>query len=123
MKRIVILLLILIPCCLVSAYIGFRFGGVVGRHRVTTTRAVYVTSSLDVLRKIRSGDLPSATSELEYSCFVDSVDVLSDTGWHPPSLHKVFIPFLREYRQSYRTNQAEWTPVERQLEDLLANKQ
>src|SRR5262245_35510804 len=118
MKRLVLLLVLLIPCCLVSAYVGYRFGGLVGSHRVTTARAVYVTCSLDALRKMKAGDLTSATSDLERACFVDSVEVLSDASWNPESLHKVVIPFLKAYRQSYRTNQADWTPVERQLEDL-----
>ncbi len=122
MKRLLLFLVLLIPCCLASSYIGFKFGGVVGQHRATTVQAVYVTCTLDSLRKLRSGDIAGATTNLEHVCFVDALDVLSDSGWQPPSRDKVFIPFIREYRQAYRTNVSVWTPEESKLEALLTDR-
>jgi hypothetical protein len=122
MKRLLLFLVFLIPCCLGSCYIGFKFGGRVGQHRATTVRAVYVTCTLDSLRQLRSGDIVGATTNLEHVCFVDALEVLSDSGWKPPSRDRVFVPFIREYRQAYRTNTAVWTPEERRLEQLLSGR-
>ncbi|NOS68702.1 MAG: hypothetical protein HOP33_02065 [Verrucomicrobia bacterium] len=119
MKRLICFLIILISCCLTSLYIGYHFGFMVGGKRVTTTRAVTLTGDLFVLQKLRTGDFSNATSELEYACFVNSVDVLSDAGWRIPSRRKVVVPLLKAYRQTYRTNQTDWKPVERELEALL----
>jgi Tfp pilus assembly protein PilF len=122
MKRYVLLLVVLIICCLMTAYVGYRVGERVGDNRVTTARAANAVIILDALKRLKAGDVAEATRSLERRCFADAAGVLSDTGWRVEAYQKMGVPSLIAYRESYRTNQADWTPTEQKLEKLLAQK-
>src|SRR6266542_148840 len=122
MKRYVLLPGVLVVCCLTSGYVGYRVGERVGDHRVTTGRAANAVIVLDALEKLKAGDVIEATRTLGRRCFADAAGVLSDTGWRVEAYQKMGVPSLIAYRERYRTNQADWTPMEQKLEKLLAQK-
>jgi hypothetical protein len=122
MKRLIAFSVVLILCCGVAVSVGYLVGKRVGGYRATTARAACAVLSLDAAKKLRAGDLPEATRELERHCFADSVVVLSDVGWRVEAFRKITVPSLKAYRRSYRTNEADWTPMEKELEGLLAHK-
>ena len=122
MKRYLLPFVVLVIFCALSGYIGYRVGERVGDNRVTTGRAANAVMVLDALEKLKAGDVDEATRTLERRCFADAAGVLSDTGWRVEAFQKIGVPTLVAYRQSYRTNQVEWTPMEQKLEKLLAQK-
>jgi hypothetical protein len=122
MKRYLLPFVVLIICCAVSGYVCYRVGERVGNNRVTTGRAASAVLMLDALEKLKAGDVDEVTLALERRCFADAAGVLSDTGWRVEAFQKIGVPSLIAYRQSYRTNQTEWTPMEQKLENLLAQK-
>ena len=118
MKRLVIFACVLILGCLVSGYVGHRMG----RQRVTTFEAGSFISTFDSLEKLRAGDIAAATRTLESQCFASAAGVLSEAGWRSDAVRKIMTPSLTRYRQTYRTNRAEWTPTEERLESLLTQR-
>jgi hypothetical protein len=122
MKRYILLPVALIICCLTAAYLGYLVGDRVGGQRATTARSASALVALDALKKLRAGEVSEVTKNLERKLFADSAEVLSETGWRSEAFKKIMVPSLIAYRKSYRTNQAEWTPMEQKLENLLAQK-
>ena len=109
---------VLVLGCFASGYVGFASG----RQQVATARAASAIVTLDALKKLKAGDLAQATSELEGHCFMDSEEVLSGSGWRSDAFRKIAVPSLVAYRDIYRTNQADWSPIEQRLQILLAQK-
>lgn len=122
MKRYLLFFIVLVIFCAASGYVGYRVGDRIGDNRITTARAANVVMVLDALKKLKAGDVDEATRTLEVRCFADATGVLADTGWRVEAFRKIGVPSLIAYRQSYRTNQAEWTPMEQKLEKLLGQK-
>jgi len=117
-KHLILFLTIFIFGCLVSGYIGYEKGN----QRIITVRIASGLITLDALKKLRAGDVKAATGEIEVRCFADSVGVLSESGWRSDWYRKVEVPALITYRNTYRTNRADWSPMEQRLEILLAQK-
>jgi hypothetical protein len=109
---------VLVLGCLASGYFAYQYG----RQHVVTARASSAIITLDALKKLRAGDLAQATSELESLCFCDSEEALSGSGWRSDAFRKIEVPSLMAYRATYRTNQADWSPMEQRLETLLTQK-
>ena len=122
MKRYLLPLVVLVICCVMSGYVGYCVGERVGNNRVTTGRASNAVIVLDALDRLKAGDVDEATRSLERHCFTAATGVLSDTGWRVEAFQKIGVPLLIAYRHSYRTNKAEWTPIEQKLEKLLAQQ-
>ena len=119
MKHFIWFSIVLVLACLVSSYYGYLDG----RQHVVTARAGSAIISLDAVKRLRSGDVAGATSELENQCFADSVEVLSSSGWRSDAFRKIEVSSLTAYREKYRTNPADWTVTEQRLQVLLAQKQ
>ena len=109
---------VLVLSCLASGYAGY----IHGRQNVVTAHAASAIITMDALKKLKAGDLAKATSELEIECFADSEEALSGSGWRSDAFRKIEVPSLIAYRAAYRTNQADWSPMEQRLEILLAQK-
>ncbi len=101
-----------------SGYIGYKQGS----QKAVTARFFAVVQSLDVLKKVKAGDLAGATSGLESVCFANSLAVLSESGWRSEAFRKIEVPSLKEYRAKYRTNQADWSVTEQLLQVYLEQK-
>jgi hypothetical protein len=81
--------------------------------------------TLDAINKIRAGDITGGTHTVEALCFSSGNIVYGDPlfrhGWYGGFVGKTMIDDLRHYRQTYRTNSLEWTPMEQSLEKHLAS--
>jgi hypothetical protein len=78
---------------------------------------------LDTAKKLRTGKVAEATADQEARCFASAAEVLSESGWRSQAFRKIMDSSLVNYKRTYRTNQADWTPMEQRLENLLAQKQ
>jgi len=81
--------------------------------------------TLDALDKIRAGDITGGTHRVESLCFSSANVVYGDSifrhGFSGGFIGKSMFDDLRHYRQTYRTNSVEWTPMEQSLEKHLAS--
>ena len=118
MKHLIWFSIVFVSGCLVSGYIGYEKAN----QRVVTVRIASGLITLDALKKLRAGDVKGATGEIEVRCFADSVGVLSESGWRSDWYRNTEVPALITYRNAYRTNRADWSPMEQRLEILLAQK-
>src|ERR1035438_8008592 len=118
MKRYIWTGVVVVLACLTSAYFGFHYGS----QHIVTARAGSAIMELDALKNLRSGDTAAAIRELEGSCFMNAAEVLSQSGWRTEAFRKIEVASLASYRAAYRTNQADWSPIEQRLEILLAQK-
>ena len=75
--------------------------------------------TLDQLDKIRAGDVEAGTRSLELFCFSAANNVYNGRPENRIAADALFDD-LRHYRQTYRTNSAEWSSTERDLEKKLA---
>jgi hypothetical protein len=117
MKRIVTFIVILVAACSLCAFVAYRAG--VARGRPLEKGAFIV--SLDALQKLRGGDIGQATRNMEKLCFSSADMFYRDASYQDRMETKTFIQDLTQYRASYRTNRAEWTATEEQLEKHLAS--
>jgi hypothetical protein len=120
-KRVIIISAFLILICTYTSYrLGFRRGY---QRALTLQNATFVTS-LGALDKLRAGDVNSGTERIETICFSSANVVYGDfvfrKGWGGQFDGKSMLDELRRYRQTYRTNTSDWTPLERTLERNLA---
>lgn len=76
--------------------------------------------SFGALQKLRAGDIEGGTRDVERLCFAAADTVY---GGHPETefIAKSFLDEFRHYRQTYRTNSADWTIMEQNLERKLAD--
>ncbi|HEY5914882.1 MAG TPA: hypothetical protein VJA21_30185 [Verrucomicrobiae bacterium] len=72
------------------------------------------------LQSVRAGDIAGATRQMEKFCF-DSAEIAYKDHQPPPydQMSKHLARELLKYRATYRTNSADWDPMERKLEALL----
>jgi len=121
MKRTFIIGLVFIGAIIVTAWasysVGHRRGYELGL--ILEQKGAFV-GSFDALQKIRAGDIDGGTRRTESTCFAAAATVYAG---HPECdfVAKSFLSDFRHYRQTYRTNSAEWTPMEQNLESELAD--
>jgi hypothetical protein len=115
---ILVLLVACAICSLVTYHIAHRRAYLSGQVSMIHQHSK-VTSlvTLEVLRKLRTGDITGGTRVLEVYCFGQS-----EVFYHDPTYHdgQELAPWLLQYRTTYRTNSADWTDMERKLEAQLA---
>ena len=123
MKRVLIISFLLVFIGEVG-YGSYFFGFQRGYHRALILQNGAFVGSLDALDKLRAGDIKAGTERVEALCFASANivygDFVSRNGWAGQFVGKSMLDDLRRYRQTYRTNSAEWTPMERSLERNLA---
>jgi len=124
MKSILIIGVVLVAVC--GAVWGSYFLGYQrGYHRALLLQTGTFVGTLDALDKIRTGDVTGGTQRIEPLCFMSANIVYGDFVFrHDFFGHfvgKSMIDDLKHYRQTYRTNSAEWTPIEQNLEKNLAS--
>ena len=122
MKRAFILLasaLVLAAICITG---GYRLGK--GRERRITNSMIEgsFVNNLTALESLRAGDTASATRKLETHVFMSATLLLNQPNAKHAALD-MFRPNLLTYRHTYRTNPAEWTPMEQKLDQLLSSSQ
>jgi hypothetical protein len=76
--------------------------------------------SLDALQKLRNGDVAGGIGRIETMCFLSANLLLGDSDYSTNPTVKAMATELLAYRSTYRTNRAEWTPVEEQLQELFS---
>lgn len=99
----------------ISSFVAYRAGQ---RHSLGLQKGTLV-GTLSALEDIRRGDIQGATKRIESLCFMSAVVLMADEHYQSDFSVRTFTPTLVSYRQSYRTNQADWTPTEQRLENLL----
>ena len=77
-------------------------------------------ATFDSLQKIRAGDVEAGTKRLESSCFA-AADTVYAGRPETEFIAKSFLTDFRQYRQTYRTNTADWSIMEQNLERKLAD--
>jgi len=121
MKRILINGLVLVVLVCAAAWAGYSIG-----HRrgfelglVLEQKGTFV-GTFDALQKIRAGDVQAGTQRIEHSCFAAADTVYADRP-ETEFVAKTFLDDFRHYRQTHRTNSADWSITEQNLERKLAN--
>jgi hypothetical protein len=113
--RISILIVLTALTCAVA---GYQTGKRRERHRVTVPliEGSFV-SDYAALKRLRAGDVAAATRGIESHAFMSACEIWS--GDHNQGID-CFRPELVGYRRQYRANPHEWTPMEQELERVLA---
>ena len=120
MKRIIKgLVLAAIICGAVWAayFIGHRRGYDLGL--VLSQKGAFV-GTFDALQKLRAGELEAGIRRIESSCFA-AADTVYAGRPETEFVAKSFLADFRHYRQTYRTNSAEWSIAEQNLERKLVD--
>jgi hypothetical protein len=124
MKRAIIVSIVSLVVC-GAAWAGYFLGYQRGYHQSLILQTGAFVGSLDALEKIQAGDIASGTKSVEALCFSSANTVYGDFVFQHDFpgqfVGKSMIDDLLRYRQTYRTNSAEWTPMERSLEMHLAS--
>jgi predicted small secreted protein len=81
-------------------------------------KAAFVMS-MGALDKLRAGDTSDGIRKIESLCFASAFVVYSDPAYHDSNVSLLYAPDLIQYRSQYRSNRAEWTPAETNLETIL----
>ena len=76
--------------------------------------------SFGALQKLRAGDIEGGTRDVERLCF-SAADTVYGNHLETRFVAKSFFDDFRDYRQSYRTNRADWSITEQNLERKLAD--
>jgi hypothetical protein len=119
MKRILIIGLVFVGVIIATAWASYSVGHRRGYERglVLGQKGAFV-GSFDALQKIRAGDIEAGTRRIETTCFSAADTVYAG---HPECdfVAKTFLNDFRHYRQTYRTNGADWSVAEQNLERKL----
>ena len=121
MKRILIIVLVFAGAIIATGWaaysIGHRRGYELGL--VLEQKGAFV-GSFDAVQKLRAGDIEAGTRRIETTCFAAADTVYAG---HPECdfVAKTFVSDFRHYRQTYRTNSADWSVMEQNLERKLAD--
>jgi hypothetical protein len=121
MKRILIIGLVLVAIICAVAWTSYSVGyrrGLDFMLVLDQKRVFFVT--FDALRKIRAGEVEAGTRCLETNCFAAADNVYAGQQ-ESQIVADAFIEDFRHYRQTYRTNSAEWSVTEQDVERKLAN--
>ena len=121
MKRTIIIGLVLVAIICAAAWASYSIGYQRGLDfmLVLDQKRIFVIT-LRPLQEIRAGEIEAATLHLETNCF-KAADNVYDGRPVNQRAAGAFVEALRRYRQTYRTNSAEWSVTERDLERKLSN--
>lgn len=121
MKRILINGLVLVSLICAAAWVAYSIG-----HRrgydlglALDQKGVFV-GTFDALQKIRAGEVEAGTRRIETSCF-EAADSVYAGRPETEFIAKSLLGDFRHYRQTYRTNSADWSITEQNLERKLAD--
>lgn len=111
--------MVVIVCAVAwAAYsIGHRRGFELGL--VLEQKGIFV-GTFDALQKIRSGAVGAGTQRIESLCF-RAADTVYAGRPETRSVAETFFDDFRHYRQTYRTNSADWSITEQNLERKLTD--
>ena len=120
MKRTLIIGLILVAIICMAAWASYSIGYQRGLDFmvVLDQKRIFVFT-LRPLQEIRAGEIEAATLHLETNCFA-AADNVYDGRQANRIVADAFADPLRHYRQTYRTNSADWSVTEQNLEKMLA---
>ncbi len=121
MKRTLVIGLVLIGVIIATAWVSYSLGHRRGYElRLVLEQKGLFVGTLDALQKLRAGDVEAGTRRIEKTCFVAAGKVYAG---HPECdfVAKTFLTDFRHYRQTYRTNRADWSIAEQNLETKLAD--
>lgn len=99
---------------------GYFLGYQRGLDRGLVLQNGTFVGTFDALQKLRAGDLDSGTRRIETLCFSAANTVFSGRA-ASQSVARPSVDEFRSYRHSYRSNRAEWTVAEQNLEAKLVN--
>jgi hypothetical protein len=121
MKRTLIMGLVLVAIICAAVWVSYSIGYRRGLDfmLVLDQKRIFVVT-LRPLQEIRAGEIEAATLQLETNCFV-AADNVYDGRPANQIAADAFADSLRHYRQTYRTNSAEWSLTEQDLERKLSN--
>jgi hypothetical protein len=121
MKRAIIIGLVLVAIICGAAWASYSIGYQRGLDfmLVLDQKRIFVVT-LRPLQEIRSGEIGAATLYLETNCFA-AADNVYDGQAANRIVTDAFADPLRHYRQTYRTNRAEWSVTEQDLERKLSS--
>jgi len=121
MKRTIVAVVVSVLACAVCSLVTYRFAYDAGFARAKELQKGTFVGTLDVLGKLRAGDIGEATRHVEILCFSSATLLYGDPDYRDHVITRTFAPELIQYRATYRTNKTEWTPMEVKLETYLAN--
>jgi hypothetical protein len=121
MKRIIIVAVVVAAICC-AAWAAYGVGYRRGFDRALILWDGTFVGTFDALKKIRAGDIEGGTRRIESLCFSAAYSVYTGRGPGSETITKMCLDDFRHYRQTYRSNSAEWTPAERSLERELEKK-
>jgi hypothetical protein len=116
MKRIRAFVIGLIACAICSV-LSYHYGY---GTAVRIQKGTFVVT-LDALEDLRGGKIDDATKRVEALCFGAADIIYGDPSFRHEQMTVLWQPALKQYRATYRTNSADWSPMERDLEKELAN--
>jgi hypothetical protein len=145
MKQTVRWILVSVVACAICSLVTYRIAyhrGYEGGYKNATVdeigrgRLAQSVAFLAALQKLRAGDVPLATRQMEQSCFASAHIFYKDptpagevSQWgraqglatYPDAATtKAIAQELMKYRAAYRTNSADWDDLERKLVVELA---
>ena len=114
-RKSILIVLAALTCGVGGYYIGKQRE----RHHVTLPMIeMSFVSDYAALKRLRAGDVPAATRGIESHTFMSASEIFSRD--HDQAIDS-FRPELVAYRRQYRANPREWTPMEQDLERVLAH--
>jgi len=121
MKRTIIIGLVLVAIICGVAWASYSIGYQRGLDfmLVLDQKRIFVVT-IRPLQEIRSGEIEAATLHLETNCFA-AADYVYDGRAANRIVADVFADALWHYRQTYRTNSADWSVTEQDLERELSS--
>jgi len=120
MKRLSIAAAAVLLLCAV-AYAGYTLGYQRGlEHALVRANSDFV-GALDALQKLRAGDIDGGIKRVESTAFSCANTVYASDRPRCQKVGEMLLNELRQYRQTYRTNSADWSPAEQLLEAKLAS--
>lgn len=103
-----------------SSAIGYRLGYSKREQYALVNKRATFAVTLSTIEYLRSGDFDSAVKAAENHCYANALSLLQTKRVAAnDSTMSALIPNLIQYRSRWRTNAAEWTPAEHQLERIL----
>jgi hypothetical protein len=113
-RKSILIVLTALTCGLAGYYVGKQRER---RHVTVPLIEGSFVSDYAALKRLRAGDVAAATRGIESHAFMSASEIFS--GAHDQAIDS-FRPELVAYRRQYRANPREWTPMEQELERVLA---
>ena len=110
--------ILVVLTALACGFAGYYVGKQHERRHVTVPliEGSFV-SDYAALKDLRAGDMAAATRRIESHSFMSACEIWS--GDHNQGID-CFRPEFVAYRRQYRANPHEWTPMQQELERVLA---